>query len=110
MCSSDLRTLKWDAPILGDVYTSGGHIEIGKVTAGDVNADTSGGPITIDDVEGDVVADTSGGRITIGNVTGVSDYPPPPRNCQRRERNEAGPSPGARPPARIVDRPSKIML
>lgn len=50
--------------------TSGGAIEIGNVTRGNVVADTSGGRITILNVDGDVDADTSGGSIKIGDVTG----------------------------------------
>lgn len=50
--------------------TSGGSISIGRVSKGDVKVDTSGGQIKIDDVDGNVEADTSGGRITIGNVSG----------------------------------------
>lgn len=58
--------------ISGNIHadTSGGRIEVGKVTMGDVVVDTSGGRIEIDDVDGDVSADTSGGSIDIGNVTG----------------------------------------
>ncbi|MDA1371314.1 MAG: hypothetical protein O2971_11220 [Proteobacteria bacterium] len=53
-----------------DADTSGGSIEVGDVTGGNVRADTSGGRIEIGDVDGSVEADTSGGSITIGDVTG----------------------------------------
>ncbi len=53
-----------------DVNTSGGSIDIGNISGGDVTADTSGGRIEIGNVEGDVEADTSGGSIEIGDVTG----------------------------------------
>ena len=58
--------------IAGEVRadTSGGRIQVGRVTGGDVIVDTSGGRIEIADVDGDVSADTSGGAIDIGNVTG----------------------------------------
>ncbi len=53
-----------------EVDTSGGNLEIGMVTGGDVDAHTSGGRITIEGVDGNVDANTSGGNIDIGNVSG----------------------------------------
>lgn len=60
------------ADISGEVEadTSGGNIEIGVVTGGDIHADTSGGNIEIRGATGDVEADTSGGNITVGDVIG----------------------------------------
>ena len=53
-----------------EVDTSGGNIEIGVVTGGDIHADTSGGNIEVRGATGDVEVDTSGGNITIGDVRG----------------------------------------
>lgn len=51
-----------------DLDTGGGAIDIGEMI-GDVDADTSGGSITVQRVQdGDVVADTSGGRIVVREV------------------------------------------
>ena len=50
-----------------DLDTGGGSISVDDIT-GDVTADTSGGSIEIGNVTGEVVADTSGGRINIGDV------------------------------------------
>ncbi len=60
------------ADISGEVEadTSGGNISIGMVTGGDIHADTSGGNIEVRGATGDVEVDTSGGNITIGDVTG----------------------------------------
>jgi len=52
-----------------DLDTGGGSISVDDIT-GDVTADTSGGGIEIGNVTGEVVADTSGGRINIGDVDG----------------------------------------
>ena len=52
-----------------DVDTSGGAIEIEDLK-GKVNAHTSGGSISVEDVEGDVNIKTSGGSLDIENVIG----------------------------------------
>lgn len=52
------------------VDTSGGKINIGNVTGGDVHADTSGGNVEIGNATGTVFANTSGGNIEVGDVKG----------------------------------------
>ena len=52
-----------------DVDTSGGAIEIEDVK-GKVNAHTSGGSISVEDVEGDVNIKTSGGSLELENIIG----------------------------------------
>lgn len=60
--------------IIGDVKldTSGGSITIGNVNGGDIDAHTSGGNIRVGDVNGDLKVHTSGGSIILGTVTGKS--------------------------------------
>lgn len=52
-----------------EVDTAGGSIDIEELQ-GTVSADTAGGSISIGDTAGDVTADTAGGSITIGDVDG----------------------------------------
>ncbi len=52
-----------------DVDTSGGSIEVEDLK-GTVNAHTSGGSISVEDVEGDVSIKTSGGSLDLENIIG----------------------------------------
>ncbi len=52
-----------------DLDTSGGSIEIENLT-GKVDAHTSGGSISVEDVEGDVNIKTSGGSLDLDNIIG----------------------------------------
>jgi len=52
-----------------DLDTSGGSIEIENLT-GKVDAHTSGGSISVEDVEGDVNIKTSGGSLDLENIIG----------------------------------------
>jgi len=54
------------------VNTSGGSINIGNVTRGNVDAHTSGGNIIVGDVDGNLKVDTSGGNIRLGKISGKS--------------------------------------
>ncbi len=72
--NADLRTGGGSidvADISGNVKinTSGGSISIGNVESGNIDAHTSGGSIKVGNVTGIVKVDTSGGSIDIGNVT-----------------------------------------
>ena len=54
------------------VNTSGGNISIGDVNQGNVEAKTSGGNINVGDVDGNLKVDTSGGNIQLGKINGKS--------------------------------------
>jgi DUF4097 and DUF4098 domain-containing protein YvlB len=53
-----------------DLKTGGGDIEIIGTLIGEIRGDTSGGDITLDDVEGEVDMNTSGGDIRTGKISG----------------------------------------
>lgn len=53
-----------------DLKTGGGDIEVIGTLIGEIHGDTSGGDITIDDVEGEVDMNTSGGDIRTGKISG----------------------------------------
>ena len=54
-----------------DVRTGGGEIEIRGRIIGEIRGHTSGGDITLGDIEGEVDVVTSGGDIRVGLVTGI---------------------------------------
>jgi hypothetical protein len=55
-----------------DIDTSGGSIEIENLI-GKVDAHTSGGSISVEDIEGNVDIKTSGGSLNIENISGAID-------------------------------------
>lgn len=55
-----------------DLNTSGGSIKIDDLV-GQVDAHTSGGAIRVNDIEGNIDLHTSGGAISIGHITGNAE-------------------------------------
>jgi DUF4097 and DUF4098 domain-containing protein YvlB len=53
-----------------ELSTAGGDIEVEGKIKGKVDAGTSGGDVSVDDVQGSVELSTSGGDVTTGNVDG----------------------------------------
>lgn len=57
-----------------DLKTAGGDIRIAGLLAGNLTSVTSGGDISMDDVDGEVNAKTSGGDIQAGNMGGNAHF------------------------------------
>lgn len=52
------------------IQTSGGDISVDQID-GEINLNTSGGDISVDKIKGDVNVTTSGGDLSLDNITGI---------------------------------------